>query len=135
MIIFLGVLLITSDNTKYMKWEKSDYAQFIFADIIEKSDEKTLLNYYGLDFGLYTTTGINPEYYYFMRNNIPHENYPKMRKTQKKYIKSDDRPKYVIAKKEYDLLKEYYDIIAVKKQRYENRKITYYLYERKNNQD
>ena len=135
MIIFLGVLLITSDNTKYMKWEKSDYAQFIFADIIEKSDEKTLLNYYGLDFGLYTTTGINPEYYYFMRNNIPHENYPKMRKTQKKYIKSDDRPKYVIAKKEYDLLKEHYDIIAVKKQRYENRKITYYLYERKNNQD
>lgn len=135
MIVFLGILLITSDNTKYMSWKKSDYAQFIFADIINKSEEKTLLNYYGLDFGLYTTAGINPEYYYFMRNNIPHENYPKMRKTQKKYIKSDERPKYVIAKKEYELLNEYYDIIAVKKQRYENRKITYYLYERKNNQD
>lgn len=133
-VIFLTILILTSDNTKYMKWEKSDYAQMIFADIIEKSEEKTLLNYYGLDFGLYTTTGITPKYYYFMRNNIPNENYPRMRKNQRKYIKSDERPKYVIAKKEYNLLKEYYDIIAVKKQRYEKRYITYYLYERKNNQ-
>lgn len=135
MLIFLTILVLTSDNTKYMKWKKSNYAQFIFADIINKSEEKTLLNYYGLDFGLYTTTEIVPEYYYFMRNNIPHENYPKMRESQKRYVEEDTRPKFVITKDEYDNLKEYYDIIAVKKQTYEKRKITYYLYERKNNQD
>ncbi|MDE6292964.1 MAG: hypothetical protein K2L98_04710, partial [Bacilli bacterium] len=134
-VIFLSILLIISDNTKYMKWKKEDYAQFIFADIIDKSDEKTLINYYGLDFGLYTTTGITPEYYYFMRNNIPHENYPIMRKKQKKYVSSDNRPKYVIAKKKYQYLEPYYNIVAVKKQKYEKRIITYYLYERKNNQD
>lgn len=132
--IFLTVLLCTSDNTEYMKWKKDDYAQFIFADIISKSDEKTLLNYYGLDFGLYTTTGAIPKYYYFMRNNIPDENYPEMRKMQRDYIKKENRPKYVIAKKEYDFLKEYYDIIAIKRQKYEKRNVTYYLYERKNNQ-
>ncbi len=133
-VLFLTILLITSDNTKYMKWKKSDYAQFIFADIINQSEEKTLLNYYGLDFGLYLTTDTVPQYYYFMRNNIPDENYPKMRKAQRKYIKIDTRPKYVIAKKKYNLLTEYYDIIAVKKQRYEHRYITYYLYARKNSQ-
>lgn len=131
--IALTILITTSDNTQYMKWEKNDYAQFIFADIIEKSEEKTLLNYYGLDFGLYTTSGITPKYYFFMKNNIPNENYPKMRKNQRKYIKSDERPKFVIAKNEYKLLKEYYDIIAIKKQKYEKRYVTYYLYQRKNN--
>ncbi len=134
MLLFISILLVTSDNTQYMKWKKSDYAQFIFADIINKSDEKTLLNYYGLDFGLYTTTGIVPKHYYFMRNNIPNENYPQLRKKQRKYIKSDDRPKFVIAKKEYNLLKDYYDIVAIKKQKYEKKNITYYLYQRKNNQ-
>lgn len=132
-VILLVILVLTSDNTQYMNWKKEDYAQYIFADIIEKSDEKTLLNYYGLDFGLYTTSGITPNYYFFMRNNIPNENYPKLRKGQRKYIKSDDRPKFVIAKKEYNLLKEYYDIVAIKKQKYEKRYITYYLYQRKNN--
>lgn len=123
----ITLLLLFTNNPKYIIKKKSDYGQFVFKDLIL---DDSLLNYHCLDLGLYTTTGITPKYYYFMRNNIPRENYPEMYEEQDRYIK-EKIPKYVITKKKYSLLDEDYTMIKSQRQPYENRKVTYYLYERK----
>ncbi len=129
LLLCIILLILLTNNPKYILKKKSDYAQFTFKESIT---DDTLLNYHCLDLGLYTTTGITPKYYYFMRNNIPKENYPEMYEEQDRYIK-ESIPKFVITKRKYSLLDKDYVLIKTHTQPYENRKVTYYLYERKEN--
>lgn len=133
--ISLFILLITaliqfSPNIYYTHLKKDDYAQFIFADIINKSKDKTIINYGVLDAGFYFTTETIPECYYFMRNNFSYENYPEMFDEQKRYVKQN-RPHYVVTRTNYAFLEEEnYKIIESFRQRYEDEYHVYYLYER-----
>lgn len=129
MLIFALILTLLNDNTKYMFWQESDYAQYEFKEIIEKTDNPTLLNYNCLDIGLYTTTGITPQYYYFMKNNISRENYPEMYNEQERYIK-ESKPMFVVTKKKEKILEDDYFLIKEHAQVYEHRTVTYYLYKK-----
>lgn len=134
-ILFSFLALYTiCGNTRMVKWSKDDYAQYRFAEIIEKSEDKTLLNYGFLDGGFYTTTGIIPEYYYFMKNNIDYERYPEMMDEQKSYIR-EKKPHFVVTQKENPVglptFSKDYKLIDSHTQRYQTRTMTYFLYERK----
>ena len=131
-ILALTLLLITHYNIPYMFWEKEDYAQYSFAEIIKESDDKSLINYGFLDGGFYLTTETIPDCYFFMRNNLSYKNFPIMYDTQKSYVK-ENLPHYVITKKKYQFLANlHYKIIKEQTQKYETKMVTYYLYEREN---
>lgn len=122
-------------NTKMMFLSKENYAQYRFAKIIEKSDEPTILNYGFLDGGFYTTTGIRPKFYYFMKNNLSYQKYPEMMDQQKKYVQ-EKQPNFVIAKSTLSLvhrneIEKNYQLIAQHTQKYQTKQVTYLLYERK----
>lgn len=137
-IIALALIISTilafdiSPNTKMMFLPKEEYAQFVFANIIDSEEDKTLLNYNFLDGGFYLTTDTIPECYYFMRNNILEKNYPEMMKTQRNHVRQR-RPHFIVAKRKDGLLEKDYLLIKQKSQHYQGKKVTYYLYQRKNN--
>ena len=112
-----------------MKYEKKDYAQFVFSDLIEKN--KTILNYGFLDGGFYFSTNTIPEFYYFEKQNVSYNNYKDNMDEQNRYIK-EKIPDYVITKNKRlpNLQKDYY-CIKTHTQYYENHKIEYSLYKRK----
>ena len=134
--ILLNLILTykTSGNVQMLALQKSDYAQYQFAEIISKSQDQTLLNYGFLDGGFYTVTGYQPQFYYFMKNNISYQKYPEMMDSQKEYV-LNKIPHYVITKAsipiEYrHIIEKNYHLIKQKNQKYQTKMITYLLYER-----
>ncbi len=125
----LAIIWYKSGNIIYMKYEKKDYAQFVFSDLIEKN--KTILNYGFLDGGFYFSTNTIPEFYYFEKQNVSYNNYKDNMDEQNRYIK-EKIPDYVITKNKRlpNLQKDYY-CIKTHTQYYENHKIEYSLYKRK----
>lgn len=132
-IICLPIAYYHSPNTKYLKYKKEDYAQFIFAEKIEKN--KTILNYGFLDGGFYFTTNTYPTVYYFQKNNINYKLYPKNTDEQRRYVK-EKLVDYIITnnkikKQDIELIEENYQLIMTHTQKYEEHIRTYYLYKLK----
>jgi len=138
--IILGTIILTliatfhlSTNTLMIKNESNYYAQNVFAEIINKKENATILNYGFLDGGFYLKTKYIPKHYYFMRNNIPYENYPEMMDSQLKYIENGEIDFVIIRNgvkgKIEMLLNGKYKLIKTKEQLYQQKKYTYYLYE------
>ena len=132
-IICLFISYNRSPNTKYIKYQKEDYAQFVFNEEIEK--EKTILNYGFLDGGFYLTANKIPTVYYFMKNNINYDLYPENVDEQRKYVENK-LIDYVIASnkmndRDKEILEQNYQLILTHKQRYEEKYRTYYLYKKK----
>lgn len=127
----LLVALIKSDNTYYMFKKRDDYAQFIFADIIEKNS--TILNYGFLDGGFYFSTNTIPSVYYFEKQNVNYLNYPKNMDEQNRYIE-EKKVDYVITRnnnrKDIKGLSENYSFLKKKKQEYEGKIVEYQLYKK-----
>lgn len=125
----------TSPNTKTLLKDKKKYAQFLFAEVINQKENASVLNYGFLDGGFYLTTGNQPTFYYFMKNNIPYKNYPKMMDEQDRYVR-EAIPDFVIAK--HSLSKE--KLVLLKRNYHEVKShqqlddydipVTYILYER-----
>jgi len=112
-------------------------AQKIFASIIKKEKNPTLLNYGSLDVGLYHAAGVLPVNYYFMRQNIPNEMLPEMMREQNRLVdnKSVDfivtmDPKDVGDKFVPDNIKRNYKLVAEHSQDFEGNR-TYRLYKKK----
>lgn len=128
-----------SNNLKDINKDKDSYAQFSFLNIINNSDDKSILNYDNLDGGFYTTLNQVPSVKYFMRQNVDYERYPEIMDSQNKYI-SDKKTEFVIIREffgnwglheQLDVLNENYNLVAVKEQIYESMDYKYYLYQRK----
>lgn len=133
LLLLITLMLKFSPNIQYTHYKRDDYAQFVFADIINESKDKTLINYGILDAGFYFTTDTLPECYYFMRNNFSYENYPEMYDEQKRYV-LQNRPHYVVTRTNYIFLSENnYKLISSFRQKYESKYHVYYLYERVQN--
>lgn len=94
-----------STNPTMMLKDKKDYAQFVFADIIKNTPNASILNYGFLDGGFYLTTKTQPKYYYFMKTNIPYNNYPYMMDEQDRYI-NEKLSDYVIIKDSLSKIKK-----------------------------
>ena len=127
---------LKSPNRGYMNIPQSAYAQYIFKDIIDKSKNKTLLNYDNLDGGFYTTCNIVPNVKYFMRQNVGYDRYPQIIDGQREDIKNKEIEFVVIReykdtigyRKNIPYLNDNYKEIKKFKQLYEGMDFTYYLY-------
>lgn len=122
-----------SNNATMIKLKKENYAQYRFNEIIKQDKNPTLLNFGFLDGGFYTVSGILPNSYYFMKNNISYKNYPKMLDEQINYIKNK-QVLYVVTKesatyrKYKNEIESNYLLIDQFTQKYQNKNVTYYLY-------
>ena len=126
-------------NISDIYYQKKDYSQFIFKEIINQSEDKTILNYDNLDGGFYTACDIVPNIKYFMRQNVDYNRYPQIIDGQNRYIQNKD-VKFVIIREYYanigyrnkiPYLSQNYNEIMSYTQIYEGMEFTYYLYELK----
>lgn len=124
-------IFLKSPNVSYLKLEKNDYAQYVFADIIEYG---TVLNYGFLDGGFYFATDNIPEVLYFQRQNVKYSQYPILMDSQRKYVK-DKLTDYVVVKndlkKDDMVILDSYELVKSHEQIYEANKVVYHLYKKK----
>lgn len=127
----LSLCLIFSDNAFLIGTKKEDTWQYKFAEIIERSDEKTLINYGSLDLGLYTAANIVPSERFFCHLNI---NLDEMDKAMDEAI-AQKRAKFVVYRGNFPplILMQNYKIVSreVSHLEFEGSSITYFLLERK----
>lgn len=123
-----------SPNTIMLSLKKSDYAQYTFAEIINQYENPTLLNYGFLDGGFYSTTGIIPNCYFFMRNNISHRIFPKLLDEQQDYI-INEKVDFVVVRgplsNHHSFLESNYRLVSKQTQMYQSKKIEYFLFQKK----
>ncbi len=72
-------------NANLLFVKKEELPQFRFAEIINRKENATLLNYAFLDGGFYTAAGILPNCRFFCRLNM--DNLPEMMDTQNEYVR------------------------------------------------
>lgn len=116
-------------NTIYMKYDRKQIPQYIFADIIDDyKQDATLLNYGFLDGGFYYASNITPSWkYFFLANsNVPEmreylDNIVEMAKADFVVTKNCKLSEYAINSENYSNIKEAFIITN-------NGTETYYLY-------
>lgn len=139
LIVLLPVTLHHNRNTYMMKINKQDLVQYKFAEIINKTQNATLLNYEFLDMGFYTTTGIVPNEKFFEVQNIPYEKFPINIDEQHRYIK-DKEIDYVVFRwlisdkrrlEDVPYLLENYELVKEEQQRFEGADFKFFLFRKK----
>ena len=130
-LLCIALCFVCSSNAFLIGTQKEETWQYKFAEIIESSDEKTLINYDSLDLGLYTATGIVPDEKYFCRLNIQLE---EMDECLDRAVE-EKRAKFVVYRGAYppNIVLQNYKIVArqVSHLEFQNSKTTYFLLERK----
>lgn len=128
--IALGVLIVylNSVNIPYMKVKREDMFLYHFKEIVEQSDNPTLLNIGCLDAGLYTVCDIVPTCQWFQTQTI---NSDMVDKEQERYIR-EGQTEYVLAKDSYpEAIWERYELVAEEAFDDGNYVSNYYLFHRK----
>lgn len=131
----IGLCLPCSSNTFLLGKAREETWQYKFAAIIERSDEKTLVNYGALDLGLYTATGIVPDERFFCHLNIELD---EMEQALDEAV-SERRAKFVVFRGGASinsvpkLITQNYTLVARETSHleFEGSTATYYLFERK----
>ncbi|OWR28480.1 hypothetical protein CDO73_18185 [Saccharibacillus sp. O23] len=140
LLIVLPLTYLFNGNVPMMKVAREDLAQNRFARIIEQTPNATLLNYGSLDRGLYTTTGIVPNYRYFQKQNFAYASFPENMDEQRRYIRerSADFVLTSLSRQDPDPdsypppeLAELYDSVARQEQVFEGETFVYTLYQLK----
>ncbi len=78
-----------------MGYEKEELPQYQFAQIINQTENATLLNYGFLDGGFYMAADVLPTTKFFCRLNLRNSDFPEMRKEQERLI--EDVQKWIIS--------------------------------------
>lgn len=131
-VLLVGLLALSyfvSDNTYLMKYKKEDMPQYKFAEIINTVENPTLLNYWTLDLGFYTSCDIVPNCKFFCGLNIP---LPEMYETQDKYI-IEGKCDFIVTPKPLEALgfeNIQYRLVSTATMPYEGQTVNYYLYQR-----
>ena len=79
-------MYLTNRNVSLIKIKKEDLVQYQYAEIIDETENATLLNYGWLDSGFFTTTGIVPSIKFFHQPNIEYSRFPEIKDEQNRYI-------------------------------------------------
>ncbi|MBR3453785.1 MAG: hypothetical protein IKH26_00525 [Bacteroidaceae bacterium] len=79
------LMLIGSDNYKYLSMPKEDYVQFRFAEKVMKDENQTLLDYHSFDYGVYALTGTVPVNRFFCNYNTDN---PEKFENQEKVVRN-----------------------------------------------
>ena len=111
-----------------MKMKREDLFLYHFKEIVEQSENPTLLNIGCLDAGLYTVCDIVPTCQWFQTQTI---NSDVVYQEQERYIR-EGQTEYVLARDNYpEVIWEQYDLVAEEEFDDGNYVSTYYLFHRK----
>lgn len=122
------IVYLNSVNISYMRMKREDLFLYHFKEIVEQSDNPTLLNIGCLDAGLYTVCDIVPTCQWFQTQTI---NSDMVDKEQERYIR-EGQTEYVLARDSYpEVIWEQYDLVAEEEFDDGNYVSTYYLFHRK----
>jgi hypothetical protein len=137
-ILSLPLTYYFNQNSYLLHIRQQDLVQYKFAEIIDQSADKTLLNYGWLDMGFYTTAGVLPNVKYFELQNLDYSRYPLNLDEQNRYVREGltkfimlrDVPQKEKTSSLIPQLNSRYRIVASGDQYYEGYTFTYFLFER-----
>lgn len=123
-----GVMILgLSMNIPHMKEKREDLFLYQFKEIVEGTEDPTLLNIGCLDAGLYTVCDIVPTCRWFQTQTI---HLDCVLRDQEQYVR-EGRTDYIIARDEYpDVIWEKYELAAQAPWYLGDREFTYYLFRR-----
>ncbi len=130
MILSIAGGYFLSPNTKYIKMQKDDYAQYRFAKEINKIRDAKIINYNCMDRGFFLTTNLVPDcrYYFVMNMNLT-----EMREEQDSYV-SQGIADFVITRdqklSQFNVKDDLYRYVCQKNALEEGKEYTYYLYKK-----
>lgn len=143
LLVVIGTTLaytrIFNHNVYMLEINQEELVQFKFAEIINQTEDATLLNYGALDGGFYTTTGIVPNIRFFISSNISYLSFPLLIDEQNRYIK-EGIVDYVVVRVPviyYDEdfrvphIEENYTLVTKEIQKFEDVEFYYLLYKKK----
>ena len=128
-IIIIPILLLINIDYKYLFTPKEDTVQYHFANIINKYNNPTILQYRTLDEGFYTTTNTTPITKYFEQLNISYEQNPDNFNTQDNIIMNKSVDFVIFRKYDLNTTKKYTKKEIYYQTKFNNMTITPYLYE------
>ncbi len=129
LMVCAGIILCLSMNIPFMKEKREDLFLYKFKEIVEETENPTLLNIGCLDAGLYTVCDIVPTCRWFQTQTIHIDD---VLKDQEQYIR-EGRTDYIIARDEYpDVIWEKYELAAEAPWYQGELEFTYYLFRLKN---
>lgn len=116
---------------------EKDFIQYEYAKIINKKENKTLVNMGYLDMGLFTTSGIVPTTYFFEQQNFSYEKFPDNIDSFHEYIANKNttfilfstREDLNFIKDEYGRIFDNYDLIKDDIQRVEGNDYNMFLFQ------
>lgn len=123
--ICVGVIWSLSMNIPYMKEKREDMFLYKFKEIVDETENPTLLNIGCLDAGLYTVCDIVPTCRWFQTQTIHIDD---VLRDQEQYIR-EGRTDYIIAREEYpDVIWDKYELAAQALWYQGDIEFTYYLF-------
>jgi hypothetical protein len=125
-----GIAIIFSfcSNIYFFRTERESYPQFKFAEIMNKSEDPTLLNYNFMDGGFYTASGIVPNVKYFSMLNILSDD---ILKEQNNYLINREVEFVVTADRPLDdFFSDKYELVTKEVFNSKSYSTEYYLYRR-----
>lgn len=125
--ICVGMVLGLSMNIPHMREKKEDIFLYKFKEIVEETENPTLLNISCLDAGLYTVCDIVPTCRWFQTQTIHLDD---VLRDQEQYIR-EGRTDYIIARDEYPaVIWDKYELVAQAPWYQGDMEFTYYLFRR-----
>ncbi len=125
LMVCVGMILGLSMNIPHMSEKREDIFLYKFKEIVEQTENPTLLNIGCLDAGLYTVCDIVPTCRWFQTQPIPLDD---VLRDQEQYIR-EGRTDYIIARDEYpDVILEKYELVAQEPWYQDGTEFIYYLF-------
>lgn len=125
LIVCTGMVLGLSMNIPHMKEKREDLFLYQFREIVEETENPTLLNIGCLDAGLYTVCDIVPTCRWFQTQTIHIDD---VLRDQEQYIR-EGRTDYIIARDEYpEVIWDKYELAAQAPWYQGDMEFTYYLF-------
>ncbi len=130
-VLSIGIIFAVSMNIPYMSEKREDLFLYKFKEIVEETDNPTLLNIGCLDAGLYTVCNIVPSCRWFQTQTLAIDD---VLEEQERYIK-EGQTTFVIARNDYpQVIFEKYDLVSEELWYHEGQEFTYYLFRLRENE-
>lgn len=118
-LLLIPLTFLLGKHTYILKYKKEDFVQYKFSEIINKYEDKSLLNYNFIDSGFYLRTNVTPNIKFFHKMNF--EQFVEMEEKIDEYIRNKQTNFIVIRHGNNDfgfvddIVKQNYQLITVEK--------------------
>ena len=129
LVLGVAIIWVNSMNIPFMKEKKEDIFLYQFKEIVDETENPTLLNIGCLDAGLYTVCDIVPTCRWFQTQTLAIGD---VMEEQERYIK-EGQTSFIIARDSYpEVIWEKYELAAQAPWYLDDVEFTYYLFQLKN---